>query len=260
MWSFKGKKDKKGNLYSVENMHEIITGEKTVVKGKIPEKVAASLVEKANTALIRLKSLLGARMYMRTSTVSDIFRNQVEQIRLMLDAIEDALVANPRAVRSKSYAPWVKQDLAVHWLEYMDERFKIAHTRTHNDMDRYLKLVDDVWCAGRPKSKPGSPAGSRPGSRAGSSKSGSRAGSPKLGSRATSSKPGSQAGSRAGSRANSPAPGSQPTTPDSIESIEDLFEAMDLDNDAKIKKLCEFRDKLQNKWNVEKNIPWEAPW
>jgi hypothetical protein len=256
MWRFKGKKDNMGTLYSAENMRAIITGEKTVVRGKKPGKVAASLVEKADTALIRLKSLMGARMYMRTSTVSDIFRNQVEQIRLMLDAIEDALVANPRDVRSKSYAAWVKQDLAVYWLEYMGERFKIAHTRTHNDMDKYLKLVDDTWCAGRPKSKPGSPAGSRPGSRAGSPKPGSRAGSPKLGSRATSPKPGSPAGSRA----NSPAPGSRPTTPDPIDSIKDLFAAMDLDHDVKIKNLCEFRDKLQAKWNVEKNIPWEAPW
>lgn len=44
----------------------------------------------------------------------------------------------------------------------MDERFAIAQKRTHNDMDTYLKLFDDTWCEALPRSKPGSPASSRP--------------------------------------------------------------------------------------------------
>ena len=252
MWRFKGKKDNLGTLYDAASMREIITGKRTVVKGKNPEKVAASLVDGVNTALIRLKALLGARMYMRTDTVSNIFRTQVEAIGTMLDAIEDELVANPPQSAIKTYSPWIKQDLADHWMGYMNERFQIAHTRTHNDMDTYLELIDDTWCSGRPKSKPGSPAGSRPGSPKPGSRSGSRPGSPKLDSRASTPK--------SGSRPGSPNPASRPTTPEAIEDIADLFAAMDLDNDAKIKKLCDFHDKLQTKWNAEKQIPWEAPW
>jgi hypothetical protein len=164
MWSYKGKRDNDGTLHSVEKMREHITGQKTAIKGQNPEKVAGELVDRAKKALLRLKALLGARKYMREKKISDILKKQKEEIGKMLDAIDTELPKNPRSPPrgAKTFAPWIKQDLGKHWTDYMNERFEIAKKRTHNDMDTYLKLLDDTWCDGRPKSKPGSPANSRP--------------------------------------------------------------------------------------------------
>lgn len=165
MWAFKGSKDGAGTLHNAEKMREFITGERTVVKGQNLEKVSAGLVDKARIALLKLKALMGARKYMRSKTVSTIFKRQMEGIGKMLTAIDDELPKNPRKPLkgTKTIDPWVKQGLGEFWTEYMNERFAIAHKRMHNDMDTYLKLLDDKWCEGRPKSKPGTPAGSRPG-------------------------------------------------------------------------------------------------
>jgi hypothetical protein len=223
MWSYKGPvKDSMETLYSVEAMHEHITGKKTPIKGQNPEKVAGELVDGAKKALLRLKALLGARKYMRTKKISDILKKQKEEIGKMLDAIDTELPKHPRVPPRgpKKFAPWIKQDLGKHWTEYMDERFEIAEKRTKKDMNTYLKLLDDTWCNGRPKSNPSTPASSRPGT---------------------------------------PKSGSRPGTPDSIVNLADLFGAMDL-NDVKIKDLCRFRDKVQKEWNTEKAIPWTKPW
>jgi hypothetical protein len=223
MWSYKGEKDSNGNLYSEETMREHITGRKTTIKGQNPEKVAGELVDGAKKALLKLKALLGARKYMREKKISTILKNQKEEIGKMLDAIDTELPKHPRTPTrgAKTFAPWEKQDLGKYWTEYMNERFKIAETRTQNDMNTYLKLLDDTWCNGRPKSNPSTPANSRPGT---------------------------------------PKSGSRPGTPDSIIDLADLFGAMDLDNDIKIKDLCRFRDKVQKEWDAEKAIPWTKPW
>ncbi len=165
MWSYKGEKDSAGTLHNAEKMREFITGRTTKVKGQNPEKVAAGLVDNAKIALLKLKALLGARKYMRSKTVSEIFKKQKEEIGNMLAILDEELPKHPRSSKtgSKEYAPWIKQDLGKMWNEYMNERFAIAHKRTHNDMETYLNLLDDTWCEGRPKSKPGSPVGSRPG-------------------------------------------------------------------------------------------------
>ncbi|KAF3041138.1 hypothetical protein E8E12_008507 [Didymella heteroderae] len=166
MWAYKGGKDGAGTLYNAEKMREYIIGKKTVVKGQNLEKVSADLVDKAKIALLKLKALMCTRMYMRSKTVSTIFKKQKEEIGKMLSAIDEEMPKNPRTPPKghKTIDPWVKQDLGTLWTQYIDERFAIAHKRTHGDMDTYLKLLDDKWCEGRPKSRPGSPAGSRPSS------------------------------------------------------------------------------------------------
>ncbi|KAJ4321399.1 hypothetical protein N0V94_002936 [Neodidymelliopsis sp. IMI 364377] len=217
MWAFKGSKDDKGTLHNAEKMRQFITGEKSIVKGQKVEKVSADLVDKANIALLKLKALMGARKYMRSKTVSDIFKDQKEEIGKMLTAIDNELPNNPRKPLKglKEIDSWVKQNLGDRWFEYMDERFAIAHKRTHNDMDTYLELLDDKWCGGRPKSKPGSPARSRPGT----------------------------------------------PTADKTDTVIQLLAGISLNSkDPEIEKLCQFLDKMQKEWTVEKAIPWTAPW
>ncbi|KAJ4361573.1 hypothetical protein N0V95_001734 [Ascochyta clinopodiicola] len=223
MWAYKGAKDGLGTLHNAEKMREYITGERTVLKGQKVEKVAADLVDRANIALLKLKALLGARMYMRSKIVSDIFKKQVEEIGKMLTAIDDELPNNPRKPTIgdkkldpwiKKLDPWIKQDLGKRWTEYMNERFEIAHKRTHNNMDTYLALLDTKWCKGRPKSPPKSPAGSRPGT---------------------------------------------PTSP--TFDVVALFEAMDLNKKAEeVVKLCGFLENVQKEWKAEKAKPWTKPW
>lgn len=270
MWRYKGSKDDAGTLYDAAKMKQYIHGKGTATKTKEkPEKLAADMVESSKVALLKLKTLLGARKYMRTKKISDIFKIQMEEIGNMLDAIETELTNNPRQGR-KTYAPWIRQDLQRHWIDYMNERFAIAKRRTHNDMDTYLKLYHETWCDGRPKSEPESPAGSRSGSlkggsRAGSSKAGSskagssKAGSSKSGLQSRSSRPSSRQGSRPGSRAGSPGPTEDLTALLGAMDLDDIFDALD-HKDVAIVDICRFHGKLQKEWNKEKLIPWEAPW
>lgn len=222
MWAYKKTKDNSGFIHDEDKMRKFITGTASVIKGP-PEKVAAEIVDGAKKALLRLKAVLGARKYMRQKKVSDIFKKQKEEIGKMLDLIDTNLPSYPRKPTKgdRVIASWIKQDLGKHWNEYMDERFKIALTRTHNEMDTYLKLLDHTWCEGRPKSKPNTPANSRP---------------------------------------TTPKSGSRPGTPDPIENLTDLFGAMDFAEDVKIKDLCRFLVKVQKEWDMEKVVPWTKPW
>ncbi|KZM21037.1 chitinase [Ascochyta rabiei] len=70
--------------FTAEKMREHITGEKTVAKGQKVEKVAPDLVDRAKLALPKPKALMGARKYMRSKTVIDIFQKQQEEMGKML--------------------------------------------------------------------------------------------------------------------------------------------------------------------------------
>ncbi|KAK3213654.1 hypothetical protein GRF29_28g548960 [Pseudopithomyces chartarum] len=127
MWRYKGSKDDAGTLYDAAKMKQYIHGKGTATKTKEkPEKLAADMVESSKVALLKLKTLLGARKYMRTKKISDIFKIQMEEIGNMLDSIETELTNNPRQGR-KTYAPWIRQDLQRHWIDYMNERYITKH-------------------------------------------------------------------------------------------------------------------------------------
>lgn len=131
---------------------------------------------------------------------------------------------------------WVKKNLGPLWMEYMDERFKLANQRTTADMDKYIALLVKTWnpSAGSRSSSP-SPRRSRTGSQ-----------SPRIGSlkgkgkavmkRAKTRKGGSK-----------PAPNRDPSPSPNTKAAQekDFFQ--------------EIRA-LEAAWKKEKSIPWRKPW
>jgi hypothetical protein len=98
-------------------------------------------IDRARAALVRLKWLMGVRMYMRHKNIKAIFKTQKERIGTVLDALDTSLESNPQP----GLAAWKKQGLKAYWNSYMDEKFKTANTRCENDMTTYLTLMNTKW-------------------------------------------------------------------------------------------------------------------
>lgn len=158
MWSYKGTKDTANTLHNAEKMRNAITSKTRTIDRQKIEKTAAEMADDAKIALLKLKSLLGARKYMRTKKIAAIFKKQVQEMGKMLATIDSELPNHPRKPigikEDKIIEKWVPQDLGKLWTEYMDERSEIAYKRTHGDMDTYLKLFDETWCSAKSKPKP----------------------------------------------------------------------------------------------------------
>ena len=201
-------------------MYKRITGGSKASQGKANKRDAAAL-DQAKVALLRLKFLMGARMYMRSPQVHAIFKIQKERIGEVLGKLDTGLPKNPRVsdLETKKYAPWEKQGLKALWDEYMNDRFKKATTRLNNDMETYLELLEKHW--GVPKSQGATPP----------------------------AKPGPKPPAK---------PGPKPTTPNP-DSLADQMAGLNI-NDPKVSDFSNLIKKLQDKWNEEKRSPWKAPW
>ena len=162
MWAYKD-----GNLdtgvFDEKKITNEITGEPQG-EHKLPKDA-----NNAKLALQKLRSLMGARKYMRDENIAKIFGKQVSRIlhdsgtsetlannfasilqvnRMgnMLDKLDKALEQQTREGRGTgTYTPWKRQQLKAFWDEYMNERFLVAKTRTIRDMDKYIALLDTHW-------------------------------------------------------------------------------------------------------------------
>lgn len=148
-------------------MYEYITG--FAKNSRDIQKQDGKALDQAKLAYLRLKFLMGARMYMRMPQVHAIFKLQKERIGTMLEAIERELTkTNLRENDRKTIEPWKPQGLKALWDKYMNERFQKAQTRVNTDMDTYLALLEKHWGvkgqASKPAPKPPKPApkGSKP--------------------------------------------------------------------------------------------------
>ncbi|KAF1969577.1 hypothetical protein BU23DRAFT_238666 [Bimuria novae-zelandiae CBS 107.79] len=98
-------------------------------------------IDKAKERYLDLKYLLGARRCMRSPAIAAIMKEQVNRMGDILDKIDRELPSDPKDKNN----PWVSQSMGALWKEYMEERFRIANSRTEKDMDEYFEELRDTW-------------------------------------------------------------------------------------------------------------------
>lgn len=108
-------------------------------------------VDKAQTAALRLKWLMGARKYLRDPTIEKYFSLQEWRIGEILDGIDTALPHYPRAA---NFGVWQRRGLKSLWDQYMDQKFATAVSRTMHTMDTNLKELERRYVPGRRSNQP----------------------------------------------------------------------------------------------------------
>ena len=105
----------------------------------------------AGLVMIKLKTLMGVRKYMKDRNIKRYFKDQKERIGDTLDAIDQELVNHPKEVggigTGTMNRPWQPQGLKDEWDTYMNERFALGVKRVNHDMDRYLPLLAKKYAA-----------------------------------------------------------------------------------------------------------------
>ncbi|KAJ4988691.1 glycosyl hydrolases family 18 protein [Stagonosporopsis vannaccii] len=123
-------------------MTDLIVG--TNKAGKIPQ--SRPTVNSARQAYLKLKWILGARIYLKNAEIQAIFKKQKERIGDVLDALDTAMETQPKRTKTGDVMnAWKKQNLKVLWNEYMEEKFAAAKKRSENDTDKYVRLLEGKW-------------------------------------------------------------------------------------------------------------------
>jgi hypothetical protein len=136
-------KYQRGKAKLTVGMSDLIRGHRELGKGKIPAKPAN--IDDARKAYLKLKFLYGARKYLQDKEIEAIFKKQVERMGTVLDLLDAEMENRPKETRTGLQDAWKKQGLEALWTEYMNDEFKRAKSRTTNDMDKYIRLLENVW-------------------------------------------------------------------------------------------------------------------
>ncbi|KAF9732388.1 hypothetical protein PMIN06_007464 [Paraphaeosphaeria minitans] len=105
----------------------------------------AANIDDARTAYLRLKWIYGARRYLKHPDIRRVLRIQKERIGGVLDALDIEMENHPKISPKGKHNAWKRQGLKKLWDEYMDEKFQMAKDRSVNDMDKYIRLLENVW-------------------------------------------------------------------------------------------------------------------
>ncbi|KAJ4300878.1 hypothetical protein N0V90_002966 [Kalmusia sp. IMI 367209] len=210
MWAYKSGSMGSG-IFGVDKMTTRIAGKHTSRTTK------PKSLDEAKSAYLDLRALMGARKYMRSSKIAKTLGKEVKEMEKVIRRIDESLPKHPRP----GEGAWVKQDLGKLWMEYMDERFRLAHDRTTKDLDKYIKLMHTTWNnAGRGHRKRSSPDRGRSKDKGKAPVKRSSRHSSKFSSRSSST--------------NS--------------------------EEAQIRVFLQEVRKLEAEWKKEKNIEWRRPW
>lgn len=113
------------------------------------QELDAEEIDAAKDALLDLKYLMGARIYMRDPKIAAIFTKQKDRLGDMLGSLDDALAKPENAYYSKTkgvtFRQWKPQNLKALWNDFMDESFQEATKRTNKDMNQYLQMFEEEW-------------------------------------------------------------------------------------------------------------------
>jgi hypothetical protein len=124
-------------------MSDLIRGHRELGKGKVPVKTAN--IDDARQAYLKLKFVYGARKYLQNNEIEAIFKKQVERMGTVLDLLDTEMENQPKETKNGLQDAWKRQGLKALWIEYMNEKFKTAKSRSVNDMDKYIRLLENVW-------------------------------------------------------------------------------------------------------------------
>lgn len=111
-------------------------------------------------ALLRLRQVVGAFLYLREKRINDILVAQVDRIGKQLERIENELVKNPRKEIRKgpidpatqtapdvevTFAAWKKMDLKAAWFGYMDDIYKNRKAVALAEMKKLIGYFKDAF-------------------------------------------------------------------------------------------------------------------
>jgi hypothetical protein len=109
-------------------MTDLIRGHRAMGKGKVP--IKAANIDDARQAYLKLKFIYGARKYLQNNEIKAIFKKQVERMGTVLDLLDAEMENQPEETRTGPQDAWKKQGLKALWIEYMNEKFKTAKSRS----------------------------------------------------------------------------------------------------------------------------------
>lgn len=111
--------------------------------------------EQPRVAIQRMRSIVGAYIYLKEKRVNTIFVNQVNRIGQQLENIERALPNNPRIVektrpeRTVTYAAWKYLNLRKKWFEHMNEVYERANNKAQDFMNINMKRLKEEYNDGK---------------------------------------------------------------------------------------------------------------
>lgn len=114
--------------------------------------------EQPRVVIQRMRSVVGAYLYMTDKRVNTIFVNQVNRIGEQLERLEQALPKHPRVVkkggrgqpeRIVTYSPWKYLNLQKKWYVHMDEVYNRADKKAQTFMETNLKRLKDEYSDGK---------------------------------------------------------------------------------------------------------------
>jgi hypothetical protein len=114
--------------------------------------------QQPRVAIQRMRSVVGALLYMTNNKVNQIFVNQVDRIGAQLDNIENALPKTPRTKMKKvkgadnkeveitvTFNKWEHLDLKKKWFDYMDGVYTRANDKANAFMKTNFKELNDEY-------------------------------------------------------------------------------------------------------------------
>lgn len=111
-------------------------------------------------AIQRMRTVVGAYLYLKEQKVNQIFINQVNRIGTQLENIEKQLAKTPRTAlrkyddpkggnvkieRKVTFDAWKHQKLKEKWFAYMDQVYKDANQRGQDFMKENLQRLRDEY-------------------------------------------------------------------------------------------------------------------
>jgi hypothetical protein len=131
-------------IFDDKIMETLITRKQKVTKYGQPN-------DQPRIAIQKLRSVVGAFIYMTDDRVNTIFINQVNRIGQQLENLELALNKNPRKVKKRNddrevqLDPWKHLDLRKKWFEYMDDVYENANKKGREFMEKNIKRLKDEY-------------------------------------------------------------------------------------------------------------------
>lgn len=150
-------------LYDDGDMEAIIKRKSTALKKKGSRKGKLAFgepLDQPRAAIQRMRSVVGAYLYLKEKKVNKIFVDQVNRIGAQLENLENQLAKTPKFVKRKYddpdggvvkiektvyFHPWKHQKLREKWFEYMDQVYETANQRGQDFMEENLARLEDEY-------------------------------------------------------------------------------------------------------------------
>jgi len=109
-------------------------------------------IRTAEVAAMRLKWVMGARMYLKDPTIERYFSRQKWRIGEILHQIDTEMPNHQKTNDDgDTFQAWQPQGLRDLWDKYMDQKFATAKSRVDFTMNEYVKALEQRYAKGRPQ-------------------------------------------------------------------------------------------------------------